>query len=78
MPVPELAQALGIPPGEAAKLKKSSYGLVDAPWEWYCTVVTTLKELGWVQCESDPCACMPVCLPSWRCILAVLYCPCGA
>ena len=55
VPVPELARALGIPEGEAARLLKTSYGLVDAPWEWYITVVTTLKKLGWTQCELDPC-----------------------
>ena len=49
VPVPELAEAFGIPPGEAARLLKPSYGLVDAPWGWYCTVVTTQKELGWQQ-----------------------------
>ena len=58
LPAPELAHALGIPPGEAAKLQKSSYGLVDAPLEWYLHVVAELKNLGWRQLESYPCTFM--------------------
>jgi hypothetical protein len=46
-PVPELAKALDVPIGDAVRLLKSSYGLVDAPWEWYLTVIETLKRLGW-------------------------------
>ena len=55
LPVPELAHALGIEPGQAAKLQKSSYGLIDAPLEWYVTVVETLRSLGWRAFESEPC-----------------------
>ena len=54
MPVAELAHTLGIPPGEAAKLHMSSYGMVGAPLEWYLHVVTEFKRLGWLQLESDP------------------------
>ena len=55
VPVPELAEALGITPGEAARLLKSSYGLVDAPLEWFLTVVEVFKGQGWQQTDSDPC-----------------------
>ena len=56
VPVPELAEGLGLSPGEAAKLLKSSYGLVDAPLEWFLTVVDVFAALGWQQLTSDPCA----------------------
>ena len=55
IPVPELAAALNISPGTAVKLRKSAYGMVDAPLEWYLTVVGRLVDLRWVRIESDPC-----------------------
>ena len=38
IPVPEAAVALDVQIGTAVKLKKSSYGSVNAPLEWYLTV----------------------------------------
>ena len=54
-PVPELAAALGITPGEAARLRKAAYGLVEAPIEWYLSICKTLEEYGWRRLYSDPC-----------------------
>lgn len=53
-PVPELAKALCISPGEAANLHKSSYGLVDAPMQWYVHVVAELKGLKCIQLDTIP------------------------
>ena len=55
IPVPELAAAMDVPIGTAVRLKKSSYGLIDAPLEWYMTVVSRLLGLSWIRIESDPC-----------------------
>jgi hypothetical protein len=52
---PELAEALGLPPGErVVRLLKSVYGLTAAPLEWYEQVNKVLTELGFVKCHSDP------------------------
>ena len=37
------------------KLKKGLYGLKQAPRQWSKKLVTFLKSLGFVQCESDEC-----------------------
>ena len=55
LPVPELAAALDVAPGEIMKLKKAAYGLVEAPVEWYICISTVLKEHGWRRLKSDPC-----------------------
>jgi hypothetical protein len=52
---PELAEALGLPPGErVVRLLKSVYGLTAAPLEWYEQVNKVLIELGFHRCHSDP------------------------
>ena len=55
-PVSELAQALGIPPGEGARMLKAAYGLVSAPREWFGEV----DEVASNKCDmrrlkTDPC-----------------------
>ena len=46
LPVPELAAALKVSPGEIMKLKKAAHGLVAAPVEWYISISTVLEEHG--------------------------------
>ena len=55
LPVPELAAALDVAPGEIMKLKKAAYWLVEAPVEWYISISTVLKEHGWRRLKSDLC-----------------------
>ena len=37
-PVPELISAMGLKPNEICRLKKSAYGLIDAPFLWFQTL----------------------------------------
>ena len=55
LPVPELAAALNVSPGEIMKLNKAACGLVEAPVEWYISSSTALEEHGWRRMKSDPC-----------------------
>ena len=55
LPVPELAAALDVAPGEIMKLKKAAYGLVEAPVEWCISISTVLKEHAWRRLKSDSC-----------------------
>eukprot|EP00435_Cladocopium_sp_Y103_P029044 s3886_g7.t1 len=54
-PVPELRKALQMTPEEVAKLNKGAYGLIDAPYLWYCALVSELLTLGFEVCPFDPC-----------------------
>ena len=54
-PVPELRAALQLKPDEIARLSKSAYGLIDAPYLWYCALVKELLRLGMEACPFDPC-----------------------
>ncbi|CAK0903294.1 unnamed protein product [Prorocentrum cordatum] len=54
-PTGEIVEMLGLRSGQAAILKKSAYGLVQAPRAWHQAMNRKLKELGWRQLESDPC-----------------------
>ncbi|CAE7701788.1 RE1 [Symbiodinium sp. CCMP2592] len=56
IPCPEILAEMGLPPGSVTQLKRACYGLVDAPLEWYRSVDSFLKELGFVRSWSDPCA----------------------
>lgn len=42
-------------PGKVLKVKKALYGLKQSANEWYGLLSSTLEELGWSRCESDPC-----------------------
>ena len=55
VPVNELADALGITRGEIARLRKAGYGSMIAPQEWVESVCDGMKEMGLVQCKTDPC-----------------------
>ena len=53
---PELAEAMGLPPGErVVRLLKSVYGLTTAPLDWYLEVDRVLRALGGHRCVTDPC-----------------------
>jgi len=53
---PELAEAMGLPPGErVVRLLKSVYGLATAPLDWYLEVDRVLRTLGGHRCYTDPC-----------------------
>ena len=54
-PVPELRRALNLQTSEVCKLNKSAYGLIDAPYLWYCALVSELMNLGFEQSPFDPC-----------------------
>jgi hypothetical protein len=44
--------------GRVLRLRKSLYGLRQAPRCWYTDLVETLKELKVKQCQADPCVCI--------------------
>ena len=54
-PVNELRDALNTKSNEIAKLQKGAYGLIDAPYLWYCALVQELTRLGMESCPFDPC-----------------------
>ena len=54
-PVPELRRAMGMQPHEIGKLNKSAYGLIDAPYLWYCALVSELTSLGMEVSPFCPC-----------------------
>ena len=54
-PVKELRKALSLSDHEIVKLNKSAYGLVDAPFLWYCTLTSELTALGMEVSPFDPC-----------------------
>ena len=54
-PVSELREAMNMKPSEIAKLQKGAYGLIDAPYLWYCALVQELTRLGMESCPFDPC-----------------------
>ncbi|CAE7773878.1 RE2 [Symbiodinium pilosum] len=55
LPVPELCEGMGLPPGSVCRLKKACYGLVEAPIEWFETLSSFLSSIGYRQLRSDPC-----------------------
>ena len=54
-PVPELRSAMSMQPAEVGILNKGAYGLIDAPYLWYCALVKELTRLGMEPCPFDPC-----------------------
>lgn len=54
-PVSEIRQAMNMSPWEVGKLNKGAYGLIDAPYLWYCALVNELQKLGFVATPFDPC-----------------------
>ena len=55
IPTDEICDAMSLPHGSITKLKKACYGLVDAPLEWFLTVLEFLQSLGFERCVCDPC-----------------------
>lgn len=56
IPVPELAEQLGIPPGQAVQILKAAYGLVSAPREWFLEINQVVTERCKLrQLKADPC-----------------------
>ncbi|CAE7239180.1 RE1 [Symbiodinium sp. CCMP2592] len=55
IPCPEICESLGIPIGSVTRVKRACYGLVDAPLEWYRSVDTFLRSLGFERLWSDAC-----------------------
>ena len=51
----ELRTAMKMQPSEVARLHKGAYGLIDAPYLWYCALVQELTRLGMESCPFDPC-----------------------
>ena len=54
-PTPELRAATRMSAAEIGLLNKGAYGLIDAPYLWYCALVNELMSLGMEMCPFDPC-----------------------
>ena len=54
-PTPELRAAMRMSAAEIGLLNKGAYGLIDAPYLWYCALVNELTSLGMEMCPFDPC-----------------------
>ena len=54
-PTPELRAAMRMSAAEIGLLNKGAYGLIDAPYLWYCALVNELTTLGMEMCPFDPC-----------------------
>ena len=53
-PLPELAEAFQLQPGQMLELLGSACGLTSAPREWYIDLSSTLRSLGATVCQADP------------------------
>ena len=54
-PIAELAQALGLEHHQCVRLRKSVYGLIDAPRAWCERVETDMNKLKWRTLTTEPC-----------------------
>ena len=54
-PIAELAQALGLEHHQCVRLRKSVYGLIDAPRAWWEGVETDMNKLKWRTLTAEPC-----------------------
>ena len=54
-PIAELAQALGLEHRQCLTLRKSVYGLIDAPRPWWERVETDMNKLKWRTLTTEPC-----------------------
>ena len=54
-PIAELAQALGLEHHQFVRLRKSVYGLIDAPRAWWERVETDMNKLQWRTLTTEPC-----------------------
>ena len=54
-PVAEMRSAMNLKPQEVCQLKKSAYGLVDAPFQWFAALREQLINLQFCPAPFDPC-----------------------
>ena len=54
-PIAELAQALGLEHHQCVRLRKSVYGLIDAPRAWWERVETDMNKLKWRTLTTESC-----------------------
>eukprot|EP00435_Cladocopium_sp_Y103_P029207 s2890_g7.t1 len=52
---PPERELLGVPPGSLIEIRKTVYGLVDAPYRWNQHLDNALKSLGYQPSILDPC-----------------------
>ena len=57
-PIAEPAQALGLEHHQCVRLRKSVYGLIDAPRAWRERVETDMNKLKWRTWTAEPCFCV--------------------
>lgn len=55
IPTEDLCERMGIPKESVTRLRRSCYGLVQAPYEWYESVRAHFLSLGFRQSFADPC-----------------------
>ncbi|CAJ1424831.1 unnamed protein product, partial [Effrenium voratum] len=55
LPVPELAEAMKVEHRQAVQVLKSCYGLVNAPYQWFCEVRDRIVSLGGQTLITEPC-----------------------
>ena len=55
LPVPELAEAMNVEHRQAVQVLKSCYGLVNAPYQWFCEVRDRIVSLGGQTLTTEPC-----------------------
>ena len=54
-PIAELSQALGLEHHQCVRLRKSVYGLIDAPRAWWERVEADMNKLNWRTLTTEPC-----------------------
>ena len=54
-PVPELAEAMQLEPGQAIQFLKAAYGLTIAPREFFLHVAGILEQIGFERMRTEPC-----------------------
>ena len=54
-PLPEILEALDMPPESTMPLTRTAYGLVEATLQWYLTIANFLESIGGERQFSDPC-----------------------
>lgn len=52
-PVAELRKAMSMTGNEMGKLNRGAYGLIDAPYLWYCALVSELHNVGFEAAPFD-------------------------
>ena len=55
VPPDELADAMKAPRGKAVQILKACYGLVNAPYQWFCEVRDRILHIGGEAIHTEPC-----------------------